>query len=109
MCRKARTATETGVAVGEEALPAIYAQRRANRGFEAVALRDGILYAFIQSTLDNPDDAEGPRFESNANLVRILAFDTQRRANRRRILLPARRRRCGSDRRRRYRPTARCW
>jgi hypothetical protein len=46
---------ETGVAVGEEALPAIYAQRRANRGFEAVALRDGILYAFIQSPIDNPD------------------------------------------------------
>jgi hypothetical protein len=66
---------EAGVAVGEEALPAIYAQRRANRGFEAVARRDGILYAFIQSTLDNPDDAED-RASKAANLVRILAFDT---------------------------------
>jgi hypothetical protein len=68
--------TETEVVVGEEALPAIYAQRRVNRGFEAVALRDDILYAFIQSTLDNPDDAEDSASKST-DLVRILAFDTQ--------------------------------
>ena len=66
---------ETGVAVGEEALPAIYAQRRANRGFEAVALRDGILYAFIQSPLDNPDSGKDSSSKA-ATLVRILAFDT---------------------------------
>ncbi len=60
---------------GVEALPAIYAQRRANRGFEAAAYRDGILYAFIQSPLDNPDQ---PKDDSSkaATLVRILAFDT---------------------------------
>lgn len=66
---------ETGVAVGEEALPAIYAQRRANRGFEAVALRDGILYAFIQSPIDNPDSKKDSNSKAST-LVRILAFDT---------------------------------
>ena len=66
---------ETGVAVGEEALPAIYAQRRANRGFEAAAYRDGILYAFIQSPIDNPDKAKDNSSKA-ATLVRILAFDT---------------------------------
>lgn len=66
---------ETGVAVGEEAIPAIYAQRRANRGFEAVALRDGILYAFIQSPIDNPDTAKDSSSKAST-LVRILAFDT---------------------------------
>jgi hypothetical protein len=65
----------SGVDVGVEALPAIFAQRRANRGFEAVALADGILYAFIQSPIDNPDvrnDANSRR----GNYIRILAFDT---------------------------------
>ena len=66
---------ETGVAVGEEAIPAIYAQRRANRGFEAVALRDGILYAFVQSAIDNPDGGKDNNSKA-ATLVRILAFDT---------------------------------
>ena len=66
---------ETGIAVGEEAIPAIYAQRRANRGFEAVALRDGILYAFIQSPIDNPDGGKDSSSKA-ATLVRILAFDT---------------------------------
>lgn len=65
---------ETGIAVGDEAIPAIYAQRRANRGFEAVALRDNILYAFIQSPIDNPDAAKDSSSKSST-LVRILAFD----------------------------------
>jgi hypothetical protein len=70
---------ETGMAVGEEAFPAIYAQRRANRGFEAVALRDGILYAFIQSPIDNPDGGKDNSSKA-ATLVRILAFDTTAKA-----------------------------
>ena len=41
--------------VGIEAIPAICAQRRANRGFEAVALDRITLYAFIQSPIDIPD------------------------------------------------------
>jgi hypothetical protein len=52
-----------------------YAQRRANRGFEAAAYRDGILYAFIQSPLDNPDQPKDNSSKA-ATLVRILAFDT---------------------------------
>ena len=44
-------------AFGTETLPAVYAQRRANRGFEALALNEenNRLYAFIQSPIDNPD------------------------------------------------------
>jgi hypothetical protein len=68
---------ETGVIVGEEALPAIYAQRRNNRGFEAVALHGDTLYAFIQSPLDDPDSARDTASKAT-NLVRILAFDTVR-------------------------------
>jgi len=41
-------------AYGDEKLPAILAQRRQNRGFEAVAFQDGKLYLFVQSPLRNP-------------------------------------------------------
>ena len=36
-------------------LPAILAQRRQNRGFEAVVIQNDKVYAFIQSPLRNPD------------------------------------------------------
>ena len=65
---------EAGIEVGTEALPAIFAQRRANRGFEAVAYRDGILYAFIQSPLDNPDSGKDSN-SKRGHYARILAFD----------------------------------
>ncbi|MFO0962554.1 MAG: esterase-like activity of phytase family protein [Phycisphaerales bacterium] len=63
-----------GVAVGVEALPAVYAQRRINRGFEGVATDGEQVYAFMQSGLDNPDlpDDENSR---KSRLVRILRFD----------------------------------
>ena len=66
-----------GIDVGVEAFPAIYAQRRANRGFEAVAYdaTTGTLYAFIQSPIDNPDRANDASSKAS-KLVRILAFDT---------------------------------
>lgn len=64
-----------GVEVGTEALPEVLAARRANRGFEAVALHEGILYAFVQSPLDNPDTPNDAN--SAASLfTRIIAFDT---------------------------------
>lgn len=66
---------EAGVEVGVEALPALFAQRRANRGFEAVAYKDGILYAFIQSPIDNPDTGND-RNSRRGRYARILAFDT---------------------------------
>jgi hypothetical protein len=60
---------------GVEAIPAIYAQRRANRGFEAVAYENRILYAFMQSPLDNPDRTHDANSQSS-RFARILAFDT---------------------------------
>ncbi|MEH2422652.1 MAG: phytase [Nostoc sp.] len=59
---------------GTEVLPAVYAQRRNNRGFEAVALEGNKLYAFIQSAIDNPDVANDATSKNSHNL-RILEFD----------------------------------
>ncbi len=66
---------EVDAGAGKQALPAVFAQRRADRGFEAVTLHDGLLYAFIQSPIDNPD--AGNEANSKASTyTRILAFDT---------------------------------
>ncbi len=84
------TASAVGEAAGTfgtETLPAVYAQRRSNRGFEGMALNtnNGKLYAFIQSPIDNPDvsNAEaqelGERsdFNSrNSQVIRILEVDS---------------------------------
>jgi hypothetical protein len=59
---------------GTESLPAVYAQRRANRGFEAVALEGNKLYAFIQSAIDNPAAANNATSRASRNL-RIVEFD----------------------------------
>ncbi|MEB3220005.1 MAG: choice-of-anchor I family protein, partial [Nostocales cyanobacterium 94392] len=64
-----------GTSFGTPVLPAVYAQRRANRGFEAVALEGNKLYAFIQSPIDNPDNGSDTASRSSRNL-RILEFDT---------------------------------
>ncbi|MFB2937339.1 esterase-like activity of phytase family protein [Aerosakkonemataceae cyanobacterium BLCC-F154] len=66
----------SGVVTGVEALPAVYAQRRANRGFEAVAYQNGKVYAFIQSAIDNPDVANDRTSRDSLNL-RIVEFDPQ--------------------------------
>lgn len=63
-----------GEIVGTEALPAVYGQRRANRGFEAVAYQNGKIYAFIQSPLDNPDTPNDASSKKSRN-GRILEFD----------------------------------
>ena len=68
---------DAGVIVGVEAIPAIFAQRRVNRGFEAVAYWDGMLYAFIQSPIDNPDIPTDANSKAGKS-IRILAFDTVR-------------------------------
>lgn len=65
---------ETAGTFGTETLPSEYINRRRNRGFEAVALdsEEGILYAFIQTPLANPDrDAS-----DNSDVIRILGIDT---------------------------------
>ena len=72
------TAASVGAPVGTfgtESLPAVFAQRRANRGFEGIALEGSKLYAFIQSALDNPDSAGDTTSRASRNL-RIVEFDT---------------------------------
>ena len=58
---------------GAETLPAVYSKRRANRGFEALALdtEEGILYAFIQTPMYNP----GSGTRNNSDVIRILGID----------------------------------
>jgi myo-inositol-hexaphosphate 3-phosphohydrolase/sugar lactone lactonase YvrE len=61
---------------GAEALPSVLAQRRQNRGFEALAL-DGEsqkLYAFVQSPLRNPVTVSNSEL-NGLNNVRIVEFD----------------------------------
>jgi hypothetical protein len=57
---------------GLETLPEVYSKRRVNRGFEGVALDPDkrILYAFVQSPLDNPDSSA-----RTSRVLRILAVD----------------------------------
>ena len=54
-------------------LPAIYAKRKLNRGFEGLALSPDqkTLFVALQSPLLNPDAATG----NPSRIVRILAFD----------------------------------
>lgn len=71
------TASSVGAAdgaFGVEAIPALYAKRRANRGFEAVAIEGTTLYAFIQSPIDNPDMTNDAMSKASG-WTRILAFD----------------------------------
>jgi phosphodiesterase/alkaline phosphatase D-like protein len=58
---------------GQETLPAVYAQRRANRGFEGLALDTdkNRLYAWIQSPIDNPDTANDSS-SRQSSILRIL-------------------------------------
>ncbi len=63
-----------GSSTGVEALPAEIAQRRANRGFEAIAYANGKIYAFVQSPLDNPDVANDASSKAGT-YARIVEFD----------------------------------
>ncbi len=58
---------------GKETLPSLYASRRANRGFEAIAYDEvnHIVYAFIQSPLYNP----GSSTKNTSDVIRILGID----------------------------------
>lgn len=60
---------------GVENLPAVYNKRKTNRGFEAAAYdpESNLLYAFIQSPLQNPDAAAG----NKSAVIRILAFSVE--------------------------------
>lgn len=59
---------------GIEALPAVLAQRRQNRGFEAVALQNGKLYAFVQSPIRNPASLSNSTLNGLKN-IRVVEFD----------------------------------
>lgn len=82
----AAAAGEAEGTFGTETLPEVYAQRRANRGFEGMALNtdNGKLYAFIQSPIDNPDISNSEAREQglrndqnsrNSQVLRILEVD----------------------------------
>ena len=78
---KAQLQAQHGSQIGAEtidSLPAIYANRWANRGIEGMAFnsKDGLLYAFMQSPLDVDSNGDGVVAErSKSELTRILAID----------------------------------
>jgi DNA-binding beta-propeller fold protein YncE len=59
---------------GIEALPAAVAQRRQNRGVEALAQQGGKLYAFVQSPIRNPASLANGALNAMRN-VRVVEFD----------------------------------
>ncbi|MBL7997317.1 MAG: esterase-like activity of phytase family protein [Candidatus Kapabacteria bacterium] len=61
-------------AFGMEALPSVYASRRPNRGFEAIAIEGTKVYAFIQSPLDNPNNGSNSTSKASS-IIRIVEFD----------------------------------
>jgi hypothetical protein len=71
------TAAAAGQAAGtfgEEVLPAELAQRRQNRGFEAIAIDGGKVYAFVQSPLRNPTTLSNATLNVMKN-IRVVEFD----------------------------------
>ena len=66
---------------GTEVLPAVLAQRRQNRGFEAIALQDGKVYAFVQSPLRNPATLGNSALNAMRN-IRVVEFDPVTQATR---------------------------
>ena len=70
----AAAAGQPAGAFGEEVLPAVIAQRRQNRGFEAVALHAGKVYAFVQSPARNPVSLGNAALNAMQN-IRVVEFD----------------------------------
>jgi DNA-binding beta-propeller fold protein YncE len=66
---------------GIEALPAVIAQRRQNRGMEALAEYGGKLYAFVQSPIRNPVTLGNAALNALRN-IRIVEFDPVTHATR---------------------------
>lgn len=61
-------------AFGIEALPAVFAQRGAGNGFDALAIEGNLLYAFTRMPLDNPDVANDANSQKSF-IARILVFN----------------------------------
>ena len=74
-------AAGAGGVLGIEALPSVIAQRRQNRGMEAVAMKDGRLYGFVQSPVRNPVATTNAALNAMRN-IRIVEFDPATRATR---------------------------
>lgn len=71
------TATAAGMApgfYGDEKLPSVLAQRRQNRGFEAIAFQDGKLYLFVQSPMRNPSSSSNAMLNS-WKYTRVIEFN----------------------------------
>lgn len=66
---------------GTEVLPAVLAQRRQNRGFEAIAPDSGKLYAFAQSPIRNPSTLGNAALVAMRN-IRIMEFNPATRQTR---------------------------
>jgi hypothetical protein len=66
---------------GIEALPAAIAQRRQNRGMEALAEHNGKLYAFVQSPVRNPATLANGALNVMRN-IRVVEFDPATRTTR---------------------------
>jgi hypothetical protein len=66
---------------GIEALPAVIAQRRQNRGMEAIAIQNGKVYAFVQSPIRNPATLTNGALNAMRN-VRLVEFDPATRTTR---------------------------
>lgn len=66
---------------GVEALPAVIAQRRQNRGMEAIVIQDDKIYAFVQSPIRNPATLSNGALNAMKN-VRVVEYDPATRATR---------------------------
>jgi hypothetical protein len=71
---------------GIEALPAVIAQRRQNRGMEAIAIQNGKVYAFVQSPIRNPATLSNGALNGMQN-VRLVEFDPATRTTRQFVYL----------------------
>lgn len=71
----------TAGSLGTEVLPAVLAQRRQNRGMEAIALKNGKVYAFVQSPARNPATLGNAALNAMRN-VRLIELDPVTRATR---------------------------
>lgn len=78
---RAVPAPGTAGALGIEALPAVLGQRRQNRGMEAIALKNGKVYGFVQSPIRNPGSTANGVLNGLRN-VRVVEFDPATRATR---------------------------
>ncbi|MCB1198805.1 MAG: esterase-like activity of phytase family protein [Deltaproteobacteria bacterium] len=64
-----KASNTTQLDMGTPALSKIFASRKQNRGFEAIAISGNTVYSFLQSPL--------PHSKNDKRSVRVIAFDTE--------------------------------